>query len=112
MPSFQLPEYTKTTSHDVKVSRALVPVITRFRIPNSFRETMPLEELNELEADLLMNYYLLPQAGELIEYKDRHWIVTGVTHRPSRRHSKDTRWIPHIRAEYQGIYVDDDSIES
>ena len=98
MPEFKLPNLVKIAREYVKVSRKLVPVIVYFRVADEARNTMSIEDLCEHECDLLMNFYILPANGEHIIYSDCKWLISDLTHYPSRRNSKDARLIPTLKA--------------
>jgi len=93
MPKFALP---LKTPKPVTVNRKQVFYLCQFRLPEDCKEHVPYSDTRHLEVDQLMGFYSQPSVGDLVEYFNIDWVISAVIHRPSKRYSRDEKFITRL----------------
>lgn len=99
-----MPKYLlgKVEVGEIKVSRTEVCYMVDFIFPEGAKERLPYDFVAARTGRLPMQFYSVPQIGEIIEYKDIDWLITGVRHYPTKRYSRERKTIPLLILEYLG----------
>ena len=58
----------------------LIPFGVRFEIPDEVKERMTVGRVRAIDGVRLCRFYATPSVGDIIEFKQSTWKVTGLHH--------------------------------
>jgi hypothetical protein len=73
-----------------------------FQLPPEVRDKYPASRINKYRFPLLMRFFKVPSAGDLITHDKFTWRVTGFEHLIQRRGSPNQDYLPVVQTEFVG----------
>ena len=71
---------TEPQTETLKVMAVLIPIGVRFELPDEVKERMTVGRVRAIDGVRVCRFYAVPSVGDIVEFKQSTWKVTGLHH--------------------------------
>ena len=94
---------SEPTYETVKIKAVLIPLAVRFELPDETKERITIGRTRAIDGVRILRFYCVPSAGDIIEFKQSQWKVTGLYHEVRPSGSKLIDKMPIVLTEFVGM---------